>query len=303
MENLRRFDGKVLLLTGGGTGIGRGIALRMAQEGAVVAIHDTNMEAARKTADDIQSMGEIAHVYQCDVSNVQQVRAAIDATLCDFGKIDLLVCNAGINKYKELFDFTDEDWAQIIGVNLTGVWNYCRYVSEKMADNGGGSIVNISSIGSMSASYMRVPYMSSKGGVKMLTQALAQDLGKYNIRVNAVAPGCVETEMTRPDEDRPGVSSRDMIVALTALHRYGKPEDIAAATAFLLSGDAAYITGTTLIVDGGMNAGNTIGLPIRQVPKPGYNVPWLDGFDHVQQYKKLLADADERQSQTGGVDA
>ena len=288
MEKLSRFKGKKILLTGGGTGIGRGTAIRLASEGAYVAIHDVNIENARKTVEMIEASGGRAAAFQVDVSKVADVRAAIAKTLETLGGIDDLVCCAGVNRYKNFFECTDEDWNFIIGVNLTGVWNYCRYVSEILAKNGGGAIVNISSIGSFTSSYMRVPYMSSKGGVKMLTQSLAQDLGNYNIRVNAVAPGSTETEMTRPDEDRPGVNSRNMVAGITPLRKYGKPEDVAAAVAFLLSDDAGHITGHTLVVDGGQSIGDTVGLPVYFFPKPGYDVPWLDQFDFVQEYKGYL---------------
>lgn len=288
-QGLNRFEGKVMLLTGGGSGIGRGIALRMASEGAEVAIHDADPVGAQETADMIAAAGGTAKVYKVDVSKVDEVKEAIAKTIEDFGTIDLMASNAGINRYKEVFEFTDEDWNEIIAVNLTGVWNYCRYVSEYMAKNGGGAITVTSSIGSFQSSYMRIPYMTSKGGVKMLMQSMAQDLGQYNVRINAVAPGCVETGMTRPDEDRPGVSQRCNVVAMTAMHRYGKPEDVAAAVAFLLSKDADYITGSTLVVDGGWTAGNPNGLPIRVVPKPGCDVPWLDEFDYVKEYKEFLA--------------
>lgn len=283
MRNLRRFENKTVIVTGSGSGIGRGMAIRLAEEGAYVAVHDYNAEGAAETVRMIEEASGKAKAYKVDVSSWDEVKKVVDETLKDLGRIDYLCCNA------DIFDMTNDDWQRVTGVNLDGVWNYCRIVSEIMAKAGGGAIVNTSSIGSISASYMRIPYMASKGGVKMMTQAMAQDLGKYNIRINAVAPGCIETEMTRPDEDRPGVSSRDMICTLTAVHRYGKPEDIAAATAFLLSDDAAYITGTTLVVDGGMTAGNTIGLPLRFIPKDGYEdeAYWLKEFDYVKEYLEM----------------
>lgn len=287
MENLKRFVGKTALVTGAGSGIGRATAIRLASEGAAVAIHEVNMAGAEETVRMIVENGGKAKAYETDVTDRQKIKECIAATMEDFGgRIDILVNNAGVNRYKDFFDFHDEEWDWIIGVNLTGVWNYCRQLAEHMAKNGGGSIVNISSVGATMSSYMRVPYMSSKGGTHMLTQALAQDMGKYNVRVNAVAPGCIETEMTRPDEKRPGCSNRPMIKMLTAMHRYGKPEDIAAAVAFLASDDATYITGSTLTVDGGMNAGNPIGLPVLPVPDKDLvaSVPWLDEFDYVKEY-------------------
>lgn len=288
MEKLYRFENKKAIVTGGGSGIGRGIALRLAEEGAMVSVHDINIEGAEETVRRIKSNGGQAKAYKVDVSDAETVRATVNKSKEEMGRIDFLACNAGVNRYKEFFDFTDDDWNLVIGTNLTGVWNYCRCVSEIMAKQGGGAIVNTSSMGSFSSSYMRVPYMTSKGGVKMMTQAMAQDLAEYGIRVNAVAPGSIETEMTKPDVDRPGVNSRAMVAAMAPLRRYGKPEDIAAAAAFLFSSDASYITGETIVIDGGISAGNMVGLPILPVPKKGYDVPWLDDFNYVKEYKAFL---------------
>lgn len=288
-ENLNRFVGKNVLLTGGAAGIGRAIAVRLGSEGANVAIHDVNVEECEETIRQVIAAGGKGKAFKVDVSKVDEVKAAIAETLKYFenGRIDYLACNAGVNRYKHVFEFTNEDWDFIMGVNATGVWNYDRYVGEVMAKQGGGAIVNTSSIGAWQSSYMRIPYMASKGAVKMLTQAFAQDLGDYNIRVNAIEPSATETNMTRPDEDRPGVNSRALVHASASLRRYAQPEDQAAAVAFLLSDDAAYITGASLTVDGGSSAGNMVGLPILPMPKKGHfdEVPWLADFDYVKEYR------------------
>lgn len=288
MEKLYRFEGKVAIVTGGGSGIGRGISLRLASEGAFVAVHDNNIDGANETVKQIRDAGGKGKAYEVDVSDYEAVTKAVDTTLEEQKKIDFLCCNAGVNRYKEFFEFNNDDFDFVININVRGVWYYCRYVSAIMAKAGGGAIVNTSSMGSFSSSYMRVPYMTSKGAVKMMTQSLAQDLAEYNIRVNAVAPGSIETEMTQPDVERPGVNSRAMVAAMAPLRRYGKPADIAAAAAFLLSTDAEYITGEQIVVDGGISAGNMVGLPILPVPKKGYDVPWLDDFDYVKEYKEFL---------------
>ena len=289
VEGLKRFVDKNVILTGGAVGIGRAIAVRLASEGATVAIHDMNIEAAEETARLAKEAGGDAKVFKVNVSKIDDVKAAIAETQKYFkdGRIHYLVCNAGVNRYKNVFDFTNEDWEFIMGVNATGVWNYDLEVGRVMAQQGGGAICNTSSIGAWQSSYMRVPYMASKGCVKMLTQAFAQDFGDYNIRVNAIEPSATETNMTRPDEDRPGVNSRALVHASACLRRYGRPSDQAAAVAFLLSDDAEYITGASLTVDGGTSTGNMVGLPILPMPKKGHfdEVPWLADFDYVKEYR------------------
>jgi NAD(P)-dependent dehydrogenase (short-subunit alcohol dehydrogenase family) len=268
-----RFSDKVVLVTGAGSGIGRGIAQRFAEEGAKVAIHDVNAEGAKET---VQMLGSSARFYPVDISRPDDCRKALAATVDDLGGLDVIVNNAGVNLYKRVFDFTDEEFDRIIGVNLKGTWNYCRYGGPYLVERGGGSIVNVSSIGAVSASYYRAPYMASKGGVGMLTRALALDFADLNIRVNAVGPGIVKTGMSRPHEKRLGVAVDSMIKAITPNHRWAEPVDIANAVLFLASSEARHITGTTLFVDGGMLAGNQIGMAWHPVAEPGEVFPWLE---------------------------
>ena len=275
-----RFAEKNAVVTGGGHGIGRAIALRLAAEGAHVAIHDRNLDDATGVANEITEAGGQARAYAVDVSSSAEVRKAIERTVEDVGPIAVLVCNAGVNRYKNVFEYTDEEWDWIIGVNLTGTWNYCRYLGEHMARSGGGAIVNVSSNGAFTTAHMRAPYMASKGGAHSLTKALALDLAEYGIRVNDVAPGNTETGMTQPDNPRPGYASQEVVAMLTAMHRYGKPEEIAAAVAFLASDEASFITGTSIIVDGGYSAGTPLGLPIRPEAEDGANLPWLHALRH-----------------------
>lgn len=263
-------------MTGGGHGIGGAISKRFATEGAVVAVHDLNLENAQSVVDEIEQSGGRAKAYAVDVASSSDVRLCVEKTISELGQIDVLVCNAGVNKYKSVFEYTDEEWDWIISVNLTGTWNYCRYLGEHMAEKGGGAIVNVSSNGAFTTAHMRAPYMASKGGAHSLTKALALDFADYGIRVNDVAPGNTDTGMTRPDSPRPGYASKEIVGMLTAMHRYGKPEEIAAAVAFLASDDASFITGSTIIVDGGYSAGTPLGLPIRPEPEDGYTLPWLD---------------------------
>src|SRR5713226_4848315 len=177
-----RFTGQTVLITGAGSGIGRAIALRFAEEEADVAIHDINEEEAQATATQVREIGRRAETYKVDVSRPDEVRAAVATTIVDFGRLNVLVNDAGINIVKRPFDYTDEDWESVIGVNLTGTWNYCRYAGPHIASGGGGAIVNIASVAATIASYYRVPYMASKGGVGMLTKALAMDLAEMKVR-------------------------------------------------------------------------------------------------------------------------
>lgn len=270
-----RFEGKKALVTGAGHGIGRGIALRLASEGARVALHDRNLDNARAVAEEIRAAGGAADAYEVDVADPADVRRAIAETVSDMGDIQVLVNNAGVNSYKGVFEFTDDDWDWIVGVNLKGTWNYCRYLGQHMAEANGGAIVNVSSNGYLASAYMRAPYMASKGGVRALTMALALDLADYGIRVNDVAPGTTETGMTRPANPRPGYAAPSMVALLTPQHRYGTPAEIAAVVAFLASDDASFVTGASYVVDGGYSAGVPLGLPITPVANEGHDLPWL----------------------------
>ena len=270
-----RFSGKVALVTGAGKGIGRAIACRLAEEGADIAIHGRTMEGLLETAGMVHERGRRAEVYQVDVSKVEQVGEAVAKTMKDFGQVHVLINNAGTSQYRRVLEFTDEEWSHLIGVNLTGVWNYCRYVGPHMVEQGGGVIVNVSSVASYTGHYYRAPYVASKHGVNGLTKTLALELAESNIRVNGIAPGGVPTDMTRSHEKRFGMATPAAIMCQTPLRRWGRPEEVAAAVAFLASDDASYITGHILPVDGGYLAGTQIGVPWKPVPEEGADLPWL----------------------------
>jgi NAD(P)-dependent dehydrogenase (short-subunit alcohol dehydrogenase family) len=259
-----RFSGKTVVITGGGSGIGRATALAFAEEGARVAIHDVSEAAGGETARILTEKDSEARAYAVDVSRSEQVAAAMEQTIADFGQVDMLVTSAGVASIHHAFDVTDDEWARVIGVNLTGVWNACRYLGEHLIARR-GCIVNVASLGSLVAAYYRVPYMASKGGVMMLTKALALDLAEQGVRVNAVAPGPVDTPMVQRNQARWGGVTREMASALIPMRRMARPEDVAKAIKFLASDDAGFITGQLLVVDGGMSAGSQIGATWKPV--------------------------------------
>lgn len=250
-----RFDGKVVFITGAGHGIGRATALRLAAEGAAVVATDVRADTAEETADAIRSDGGAARALsaEVDVRDRAQIAAALDAALSEFGSVTHLVNNAGLVTMVGLADLTEEEWDLVLDVNLKGMFLVSQVVAPAIAAAGGGAIVNLSTVESevviASGPNCQPHYNASKGGVRMLTKALAHELGPMNIRVNAVAPGGINTGFTGGDLDSPAV--RAYLEPRLIIKRPGRPEEIAAAIAFLLSDDASYITATQLGVDGG----------------------------------------------------
>jgi NAD(P)-dependent dehydrogenase (short-subunit alcohol dehydrogenase family) len=253
------YSGRTVLVTGGASGIGKAIAFAFAEEGANVVIHDRDIAAAEEVAAVLRAMGRQSFAHEVDVAKASVVRAAVRATSERMGPIHVLVNDAGVNIVKDVFDYSDADWKTIIGVNLTGTWNYCQTVGARMVADGGGAIVNIASVGATFASYHRVPYMASKGGVGMLTRALALDLAERGVRVNAVCPGSVDTGMVRSSERRFGGVTTTANRALTPMRRWARPSEVAEAVLFLGSERASFITGHLLTVDGGFSAGSQLG--------------------------------------------
>ena len=237
-------DGKVALVTGGSRGIGAAISRELAKAGAKVAL---NYRAGQEAADEVA--GEIGGLaVRADVSKPEEVQALIERVEGGLGDIDALVNNAGVTRDTLIARMTDDDWQTVIDTNLRGTFNTSRAVSRKMLRRRAGSIVNLSSVVGVHGNPGQANYAASKAGIIGLTKALARELGSRGVRVNAIAPGYISTELTDVLNDE----QRGLILQNTPLGRLGEPEDVARAVRFLCSDEAAFITGEVLLVDGGL---------------------------------------------------
>lgn len=249
-----RHGGEVAFVTGAGSGIGRATAMRLAAEGAAVAVADIDHAAAAESVAAIEAAGARALAVHCDVTDRSSITAACEETVTAFGPVTLLVNNAGIVTMESLDELTEDSWDRVLDVNLKGVWLVTQEIARSMRQTGRGAVVNVSTVESevvvSSQGTCQVHYNASKGGVRMLTKALAVELGRSGIRVNAVAPGPVATDFVSLE----GITSDEAMEFMKTrlvVPRVGQPADIAAAISFLLSSDASWITGIQLPVDGG----------------------------------------------------
>ncbi|NWN91815.1 SDR family oxidoreductase [Marinobacter adhaerens] len=253
---MKRFIEQVAIVTGAGSGIGRATALRLAQEGAKVVLADWSEDGLQETVSQLPP--ETACIERkLDVSDEAGVRALVSEANERFGQIDILINNAGISggSYPPVTENERADWEQILGVNLIGAMLMIKHVAPHMQERKQGAIVNTASVAGIRSGAGGNPYSASKAGVINLTQTAACDLGGFNIRVNAVCPGLVETGMTKPVFDYARANEKEhKLGGRCELRRYGKPEELAAAICFLASDDASYITGQALPVDGGNTA-------------------------------------------------
>lgn len=243
--------GKVAIVTGGAMGIGQGIALRLAEAGAAVVIADVSLSAAEDTASQIRASGGKAKAMQADVASVADAKRVARETVREFGRLDILVNNAGIYPMVSALEVTEALWDKVLDINLKGLFFYTQAAAQEMVNEGhAGKIINIASIDGLHPTGNLVHYDASKGGVVMVTKALALEFGPRNITVNAIAPGAIQTPgaggAVVPEEVMQAFAAR------IPLRRMGVPDDIAKVVLFLASGAADYMTGSVVVVDGGV---------------------------------------------------
>ncbi|MFQ5824002.1 MAG: SDR family NAD(P)-dependent oxidoreductase [bacterium] len=250
---LLSLEGKVAVITGGASGIGFGTAKRLAELGAKIVVLDIIEENGAKAVKEIKSLGGKAIFIKCDVRSNSDCKNAVEGTIKEFGKIDILFNNAGIAIRKNTVDLNEEDWDLAVDVTLKGIYMLSHYVIPYMIKNGGGSIINSGSGWSLKGGPNAVSYCAAKGGVLNLTRAMAIDHGKHNIRVNCVCPGDVDTSLLRSECTQLGEDEETFMkeAADRPINRVGTPEDVANAVLFFASDLSTWVTGTHLVVDGG----------------------------------------------------
>ena len=241
-------ENKIALVTGAARGIGQAIALQLAADGADLALCDVKAEWLEDTAAKVKALGRRAESYAMDVANGAAVGEAVAKVLADFGRIDVLVNNAGITRDTLLMRMSEEDWGAVLDSNRKGAFRVTKAVVKPMMKQRSGAIVNIASVVGIMGNPGQANYTASKAGLIALTKTTAKEMGSRNIRVNAVAPGFIHTAMT----DKLSEPVKDAMLKMVPLGRLGEPEDVAKAVAFLASDAAAYVNGQTLAVCGGM---------------------------------------------------
>ncbi len=241
--------GKTAVITGAGRGIGAAIAKRLAKDGFDIAVNELTEGSGAQTVEECKALGVKAAAYAADVSDYAQCEEMVKKIKEDFGTIDALVNNAGITRDGLLLRMTEENYDSVIRINQKSVFNMTKFVGAVMLRQKSGSIVNLASVAGLYGNPGQMNYSASKGAVIAMTKTSAKELGSRGIRVNAVAPGFIQTPMT----DKLTDEQKNAILAQIAMKRYGQPEEIANVVAFLLSDDASYVTGQTIEISGGLS--------------------------------------------------
>lgn len=244
-----KLENKVAIVTGSGRGIGRATAIELAKEGAKVVVSDIDLKECRNVCDEIKKIGSDAIAVRCDVSQKRDVETMIKKSIQTFQRIDILVNNAGVFLMKPFVQMTEKDWNFVLDINLKGVFLCTNAVVKQMVKQKSGKIISITSIAGKVGFTNTSAYCASKAGIINLTRELAMELSPYNINVNAIAPGVIATKMT--EDMLRDKKTREDLLANTPLGRVGKPKEIGKAVVFLASSDSDFITGHTLVVDGG----------------------------------------------------
>lgn len=242
--------GKVAIVTGASRGMGKVMSLTLAEAGADVVVAARTQVKLEALSEQIRSLNRNCLAYQIDMTEFNKIELMVEKTIAEFGKVDILVNNAGMNIRKMAIDYTQPEWDKVLDTNLKAYFFSAQAVAREMAKRNGGKIINIASLRSIIAPPMAPAYTASKGGVSQLTKALAVEWAKYNIRVNAIAPGYIETELTAHFKEKE-IDIYESIRDRTALKRWGLPEDVVGALIYLASDASEYMTGQTLYIDGG----------------------------------------------------
>ena len=248
-----RLTGRVALVTGAGRGIGAATAKRLAEEGARVTLADLDMDGCQRVAEEIAALGSEAAPVRCDVSSSEDAQRAVETAVSTFGQLDILVNNAGILRDNLLFKMSEDDWDQVLDVHLKGAFLCSRAAQKAMVDHRYGRIINLSSTSAL-GNRGQANYSAAKAGMQGLTRTLAIELGQFGVTVNAVAPGFIDTDMTRATAQRLGLTPEQFqqgVSGMIPLRRVGQPSEVASVIAFLASEDASYVSGQIIYVAGG----------------------------------------------------
>ena len=246
-------DARVALITGSGSGIGRGTAVRLARDGVNICIADIDTEGAEETASMVREFGREALVVRCNVASIDQVQSAADECVEGLGRLDIAVANAGIGRGGSVLELALKDWQDQVDINLTGVFLTVQAAAQRMVAQGqGGRIVCISSLAALSTNEWMWAYSATKAGVAMMVRGWAQELGRHGININAIGPGVIDTPLAHSLAGDEGGPIREQLESRTPLGRPGAPSDIAGLISFLVGPDADFMTGSYLVMDGGI---------------------------------------------------